>query len=150
MRIRVVCCAVALISAVGCKDSKLADDLEWMNNTYNTHESTFGHGVSGWYAHLDGKQVLSRQTSDRFKNDGCKFEIDIKENPSAINNDVISSFRYVVNLGDIDPETVKVKTYTHFGGFGCESLSSEELESMGTSCDWAEMEAVTRKCTSCC
>jgi hypothetical protein len=138
------CVAVALFALVGCKDRKLADDFEWMDNTYNPHEDSFGHGRSGWYTHKDGREVLAHGTTDSFKNDGCSFEIDIKDNPWAANNDIVSEYRYSVNLRDLDPDSVKAKTFTHFGGLGCEGLTPEDIASMNSTCDYAEMEATTR------
>jgi hypothetical protein len=136
---------MALFAVVGCKDQKRADDFEWMNNTYNPQEGSFGHGRSGYYWRQGGKNVLASGTIDSFKNDGCSFEIEVKDNPSSVvHSDLISTYHYSVNLRDIDPESVKVKTFTHFGGFGCEGLTPEYIASMNATCDYAEMEAKTR------
>jgi hypothetical protein len=102
-----LCCAVALFAIVGCKDRKLADDLEWMDNTYNTHEgvSAFGHGRSGWYMHNGQTERLSSGTIDSFKNDGCNFEFHINDDPAgSVNSQLLNSMILKVNLRDIDPE----------------------------------------------
>ena len=139
MRIRVVCCAVALMFAIGCKDRKLADDFEWMDNTYNPHEGiSIGHGTSGYYTRQDGKDILAVGTTDTFKNDGCSFEIDVKDNPSVVHSDMMSTNHFSFNLRDVDPESVKVMTFTHENGIGCDIAGPDAI------CDWAEMDATTR------
>jgi hypothetical protein len=141
---------IALFAFVGCKDSKLADDLEWMNNTYNPHTGVsmaYGHGRSGWYIRGSngGDEKLSSGTIDFFKNDGCSFELHIDDDPAgSVNNEVLHSMILKFNLRDIDPDSVKVKTFSHYGGMRCEDYTPEQIESIHLNCDYAEMTAFTR------
>ncbi|MGA8086714.1 MAG: hypothetical protein WCA10_05360 [Terracidiphilus sp.] len=133
-----LCGVVVLLAVIGCKDRKLTDDLEWMDNTYNPHVGiSAGHGTSGYYTQQDGKHILASGTTDTFKNDECNFEIEVKDNPSSVHSEMLSTNHYSFNLRDLDPASVKVKTYTHDGGIGCD-IAPDEV------CDWAEMEATTR------
>lgn len=147
------CCALALFVLVGCKegvmigcrDSKLADDFEWINNTYNSQPRiSLGHGTSGWYIRKEGQERLASGTVDAVKNDGCNFEIDVDDNPHVVDDSILSRFQYRFSLRDIDPDSVKVRTFSHFGGIGCEGFSEEELASQNMVCDFAELDAMTR------
>lgn len=133
------CIGIALFVLVGCKDSKLADDPEWLNNTYNLQ----AHGMSGW--HVRGSEKLGRGTIDSFTNDGCRFEFHINDNSvSSESSEILTSMILKFNLRDIDPDSVNVKTYTHYGGFNCATYTPEQIDAMGLNCDYAEMTASTR------
>lgn len=145
-----LCYAVALFAFMGCKDRKLTDDLQWMNNTYNPHEGismAVGHGRTGWYnqgANGTG-DVLWLGTIDTFKNDGCNFELHIEDDPSGqVNTEMVGTTILRFNLRDIDPESVAVKTFSHYGGFDCGEYTADEISSMNMRCDFAELNASTR------
>ena len=108
-----LCIAVALFALVGCKDRKLADDLEWMDNTYNSHEGiNIGHGRSGWYVHgSDGQsERLSSGTIDSFKYNGCEFQFHSETDPEdTVHTELLTSSTLKVNLHDLDPDSVKVR-----------------------------------------
>ena len=136
----------SLCMFIGCeRNQKLSDDLEWMNNTYDGHENHLGHGRSGWYSRENGAAILTSGSAQSIAADGCKITTWIEPNPVAqmaqnLRTETILKF----NLKTIDPETIKVKTYSHFGGFACEQYSAEERQSQGIDCDNAEMTASTR------
>ncbi len=143
-------CTFALFFLVGCKDRKLADDLEWMDNTYNPHEEvslSSGHGRAGWYirgSNGEGERLSSGQI-DYFKNDGCSFELHIDDDPAgSANSELLNSLILRFSLRDIDPDSVKVKTYSHYGGFSCENYTPEQFETIPLNCDYAEMTAFSR------
>jgi len=143
-----LCCTLALMVATGCKDRKLSDDLEWMDNTYNSHEGiNIGHGRSGWYVHgSDGQtESLSSGTIDSFKNNGCDFQFHSETDPAdSVHTALQTSSTLKVNLHDLDPDSVKVRVMSHFGGFTCADYTADEITAMQMTCDHAEMTAFTR------
>lgn len=141
-----LCCAVTLFAVVGCKDRKLADDFKWMDNTYNVH-STIGHGRSGWYVHSSNGETerLASGTIDSLKNDGCDFEFHSEDDPTdKVHTELVTSTTLKVNLRDIDPDSVNVRIFSHFGGFNCADYTPQQIESMQMNCDYAQMRAFTR------
>lgn len=139
------CAAVALFALIGCKDQKLADDLEWMNNTYNAQEGTVGHGRSGWYTHTGQTEKLAKGTIDSFKNDGCAFEFRMNDDPASSTSSVmLTSMVLKVNLRDIDPDSVKLRTFSHYGGFNCADYTPEQIQTIPLNCDYSDMRASTR------
>jgi len=144
-----VCYAATLFTLTGCKDKRLVDDLQWIDNTYNPHDGVSGsngHGKTGWYNHAKGNSdVLASGVIETLKSDGCRFEIRAEDDPSDnVHKEMINSWVYKFNLRDLDPESVKTKSYTHYGGFDCEAFAPGELEAAGNRCDYAEMTVLTR------
>jgi hypothetical protein len=125
---KVIVVLVTLCTFIGCRtDSKLRDDLAWMNNTYNPHPEaslSFGHGTTGWYSHIPSNNTerLTFGTIETFTNEGCKLTIqDVTDSRAQALSDTQTTSTYVVNLHDIDPGTLTVKTYSHYGGFACDN-----------------------------
>lgn len=140
-----------LCLAVACRrNSPLSDDLAWLNNTYNPHPNisdASGHGTTGWYTHArnGGIDALVEGSTETFSNDGCKMTIREKRNPAASSNsemraEVVDHF----DLQNIDPATIQVKTYSHYGGMNCEQYPQDERDAMNITCDYAEMTAHIR------
>jgi hypothetical protein len=98
-------CCVVLLAFIGCRDRKLTDDLEWMDNIYNLHSGVsggYGHRRSAWYVPSkkpdtdnpfdNGVDKLSEGSTDSFKNDGCDFEFHADINPAgSVNSEIFSS-----------------------------------------------------------
>jgi hypothetical protein len=148
-RFVILCCAAALSALLGCKDQKLVDDLQWMDNTYNPHEGvsgSHGHGKTGWYNRVEhGSDVLASGNIQTFKSDGCSFELHGEDNPEdLVHKKLVNKWQFNFSLHDLDPDSMKVKTYSHYGGFDCEEMGTEALESTGNKCDYAELTIVTR------
>jgi hypothetical protein len=150
VRIRAICLIATFFLVFGCKENhQLTGDFAWMNNTYNPHKEISdarGHGATGWYSHniKENTESLEFGTIETFSNEGCKFSIRDEPNIAArllreIHSDSVSK----VDLHDIDPNSIVVRTYSHYGGFACDQYSQAERDNMIMSCDHAEMVAVT-------
>jgi hypothetical protein len=151
VKTRTICITAAFFLILGCKENhQLIDDFAWMNNTYNPHKEISGargHGATGWYSHnvKENTELLEFGTIETFSNEGCKFSIRNEPDMAArllheIHSDSMSS----VDLHDIDPNSITVKTFSHYGGFACDQHSQNERNKMNMNCDHAEMVAVTR------
>ena len=145
---------LSLCFLCGCKrKEKVSDDLQWMNNTYNpsgiAEGGNPGHGRSGWYVkgRNGDSETLAEGTMQTFSSDGCKITTWIEPDLAA-QRDIETELILKFTLRDIDPDTIKIKTYSHFGGFLCEDYSAAEREAMGIDCDHAEMTASTRNAAS--
>lgn len=140
-----------LSSFIGCHtDRKLNDDFAWMTNTYNPHKNALvdiGHGKTGWYIHSreQDADVLSEGTIESFSHDGCTMKTILEPDLSATSNrEINTTLSYAVDLHNIDPDSITVKTYTHYGGFDCEQYPADVRSAEHISCDHAEMTAYTR------
>jgi hypothetical protein len=121
-----------------------------MNNTYNPHpdvSNSMGHGNTGSYVRNGNIDVLFEGSIETFSNDGCRMMIKIKDDPNLpapsrreMHGESIEKF----DLRDIDPGTVRVKLYSHYGGFDCSKYSVSEQNMVLGGCDHAEMVASTR------
>lgn len=151
MKFQAICLAGMLFAGIGCKDNhQLAYDFTWMNNTYNPHKEVsgaIGHGETGWYSFSKetNTDVLQFGSNETFSSDGCKLTIKDEPNKAArllreIHNESIDR----VDLRDIDPNSLKVKTYSHYGGFECAQYSNAEREKENMVCDHAKLVAKTR------
>jgi hypothetical protein len=145
--VRFLAAAVLITLISGCNrgNDELRQTLEWMDNTYNPHEGVslaVGHGRTGWYKHSkDGMtEELVSASNETFTRNGCQFNLHISSKiaPSVPWSD---SSTYTFNLHDIDPQSIKIATYSHFGGFRCEG-TAPVLQTMGT-CDHAEITFTT-------
>jgi hypothetical protein len=121
--------------------------LEWMDNTYNEHPNVsmaFGHGRTGWFVHeKDGGQKLAHGTIERFSYNGCDMTLVSDDNPvSEKSEGIITTTKSTFSLGDIDISSIKVRSFTHFGGFACDE--SPQSLAAGFERDHAEMGFKTR------
>lgn len=149
-----VCCTLALLPLLtivsACRrDGELSATLAWMDNTYNPHaevSGASGHGRTGWYAprNSDGQggEYLAFGSTETLTHDGCKMTLHIEENPA--NRAVYGSSSYSFNLRDMNPQSIKISTYSHGGGFRCEDYDSEERQLLQMNCDHAEIVFRTR------
>jgi hypothetical protein len=137
----------------GCKENhQLTDDFAWMNNTYNPHKeisNAFGHGTTGWYSPniKENTESLEFGTIETFSNEGCILTIKTEPDKTAKllqESQIYVESIKVVDLRDIDPESITTKTYSHYGGFDCSRYSKKQRDAENMNCDHAEMAAITR------
>ncbi len=103
-----------------------------------------GHG---WEIHYVRKGQIEEVTEE-FKMSfvrlgGCNIAINSETLPVGVFSEMPSIYKYTFNLGDIDPESIKVKTYDlHKDVFSC--ADPEQVKLYELSCDNAEIEFLTR------
>lgn len=130
---------LTVISACS-QDSELTETLAWMDNTYNPHKEVsgaYGHGHTRWYA---PKEVLASAVTETFTHDGCRMSLNIQDDP-ATHGEILITSTYTFNLHDINPQSIKMSTFTHTGGLNCEFLKESNLNPQD--CDQAEIVFLT-------
>ena len=141
---------VALSLTGGCKQQReLSDTLAWMDNTYNEHHDvlgSYGHGHTGWYLKGENGQadklVIGHDQS--FTHRGCEMTITINENRNSdVGDQKLTDDTILYNLRDLNPDSIKVTPFSHYGGFGCQEYSPEERSQRDMTCDWAEITVKT-------
>jgi hypothetical protein len=142
-----------LTSACSIHKSELDETLEWMDNTYNAHESVsgaYGHGRMAWYAPAKGPngertEVMAAGMTESFTYRGCemflKTEDDKAGNEAA---EIYHTAKFIFNLRDIDPSSTKISVRSHLGDFACEDYTEEQRNAAGINCDHAELDFKTR------
>ena len=128
-------------------DSDLSETLAWMDNSYNPHpdiSGAYGHGRTGWYAHKSGggayEEVLVSGSTETFTYNGCLMTLHFEDNRAAeANKATYSSHSSSFSLGDINPQSIKMSTISHTGGFYCEAFPDANMD-----CDHAEIVFKTR------
>jgi hypothetical protein len=125
-------------------DGGLSETLSWMDNSYNPHADfgALGHGRTGWYVPKSGgrpyEEVLVSGSTETFTYNGCQMTLHFEDNRAAeASKNVYSSLSYSFNLRDINPQSIKMSTYSHTGGFLCERFDPEDRAKMD--CDHAEI-----------
>jgi hypothetical protein len=144
--------AALIVSACRVHKSELEETLEWMDNTYNPHESVsgaYGHGRTAWYAPdtVNGSktEVMAHGLTEMFTYRGCEMTVKTADNPEAQKSkELFTSATFSFNLRDIDPSSVKITARTRLGDFPCDDYSEEQRAAMGINCDHAEMGFKTR------
>jgi hypothetical protein len=126
--------AAVLAPAVEADGPSLSETLLWMDNTFNPHEHSSGHGR--WETFSVGKPFQRRTT--RFSYDGCTLTFSTNGGLLVENYQDTSSF--TVNLKDVDPNSIRTKAYSsQVAGLSCEAWPSLEMD-----CEIAEMTFETR------
>jgi len=124
----------ALSLPIRAEEPSLADTLQWMDNTYNRHGDSFGHGR--WETYTVGKLFQRRDT--RITYDGCRMTVSISGGVLAENRQDRSSHAF--KLGDIDPSSIHTRAHSsEDAGVACDAFPS-----LGMTCDIAEMIFETR------
>jgi hypothetical protein len=151
--VRCLCLLVltALVCCCRLPKSELDETLEWMDNTYNPHENisgAYGHGRAAWYTHAGiGSQdeIMVWGLTETFTHRGCEMTLRTEDLPnSQTAQRMFSSATSSFNLRDIDPSTIKVRAFSHLGGFSCEPDANGTLSVMAVNCDHSEMSLKTR------
>ena len=111
-----------------------------MDNTYNPHKEVsgaFGHGNTGWYAPTDSgasREVLVSASTETFTYDGCQMTLRTQDDPAAAaHSELLITISYAFTLRDINPQSIKMSTFTRIGGVRCDMLPAAD-------CDHAEIE----------
>jgi hypothetical protein len=141
--IAIVLAATSQVSAQQRSDNELSETLSWMDNSYNPHpgvSGAYGHGKTGWYSKREQPydEVLVSGSRETFTYDGCQMTIHVEGDRAAkVSPDFSLSYRF--NLGDINPQSIRMRTISHIGGFYCEAFPGENMD-----CDHAEIAFKTR------
>lgn len=130
------------------KRRDLHETLSWMDQTYNPHEGgdNLGHG-RGWEIHYLQKGNTEEETERfgmTFAQDGnCSVIIRSETFPVGVFSETPSVQTDQFSLGDIDPNSIRVKTYDlRKDVFSC--ADPEEVKLYQLNCDSAEIEFRTR------
>jgi hypothetical protein len=123
-------------------DGGLSETLVWMDNSYNPHpgvSGAYGHGLTGWYTPKIGgrpfEEVLASGSNETFTYNGCQMTLHIEDDRAAEEaKDIYASVSYSFNLRDINPQSIKMSTISHSGGFYCEAFPGANMD-----CDHAEI-----------
>ena len=141
---------VIIETACRCKRD-LVETLAWMDNTYNPHEGVSGayrHGRTGWYSHNlneKGGEHLETESTETFIHDGCKLTLRVLDNPyTPAHSELYGTTVVNFNLRDINPQSITVNTYSHFGGLWCENYTLEDQQLLELNCDHSEIVFSTR------
>jgi hypothetical protein len=107
----------------------LAETLAWMDNTFNPHGHSSGHGR--WETFSVGKPFQRRTTI--FTYEGCTLTFSTTGGVLVRNYQDTGSF--TVNLKDVDPNSIRTKAYSsQVAGMSCEAWPSLDMD-----CDIAEI-----------
>jgi hypothetical protein len=126
----------------------LAETLAWVDQTYNPHQGgdNFGQGY-GWEIHYGGRDQEERVT-EKFKMTftrlgACNIVLTSETLPEGVFSETPSVTKYRINLCDIDPGSIKIKTYDlHKDVFSC--ADAEQVKLYELNCDNAEIEFLAR------
>lgn len=144
---------VLLAVMPGCKVKKsapeqqapsLSETLAWMSETYNPHEGGLFHtpvGHGRFEERVATGKPLQLAINYSFAYDQCRITIHSQADPiGEITKEVLSDSSITFNLGDIDPQSIKVRTYaSNAMGMSCDGYSAEELQMRRMNCDEAEV-----------
>jgi hypothetical protein len=126
----------------------LKETLLWMDQTYNPHEGGDnlgqGHGWEIHYLQKDKVEEITEKFNMTFTHDdGCDIVTRSETFPIGVYSDVPSVTTYKLNLRDIHPDSIKIKTYDlRKDVFSC--ADPEQVKLYGLNCDNAEIEFLTR------
>lgn len=126
----------------------LRETLLWMDQTYNPHEGGDnlgqGHGWEIHYLQKHNVEEITEKFNTTFTHDGgCNVVTRSETFPVGVFSETPSITTYRINLRDIDPDSIKVKTYdTHKDVFSC--ADPEQVKLYELNCDNAEIEFLTR------
>lgn len=144
-----VCIAGVILFRSIQRNRDLAETLAWMDQTYNPHEGgdNLGQG-HGWEIHYLQKGQVEEVT-ENFKMtfvrlDGCNVAINSETLPEGIFREAPSKTRYTINLCDIDPESIKIKTYDLHSKDVFDCSDPEQVKLYALDCQNAEIEFLTR------
>lgn len=147
--VAVVLCAFFAYRAIA-KRRDLNETLLWMDQTYNPHEGgeNYGHGHGNETHYLRGKDGLSEDITQEFHQTfaykgGCTVVMHHETIPIGVFKNVYTNGDYKFSLCDVDPDSVKIKTYDfHKDVFNC--ADPDEVKSYELNCTSAEVEFHTR------
>jgi hypothetical protein len=134
--------AVALLLPIWSAQStepSLCETFDWMNGTYNSHGASgggYGHELKETYS----KGKLFERRTESCTYDGCQITLHEQDDPGApLFSEIYVSYVEKFNLGDVDPDLVKLYSAgSQYGGISCDLVAD------ATSCDIATIEFQTR------
>ena len=136
---------IMLFALLSCnrQNRELSETLQWMDNTYNPHENwSTGHGQTGFYSHDtpgDSHESLVTGVNETFTHNGCQMTVCVKQNPLASGQtEMYSNSVYDFSLGDIDPKSIKLHSYSRLGGFVCDNPETVKILQMD--CDHSRVQ----------
>jgi hypothetical protein len=144
--------AVALGATKFClslqRNRDLAETLLWMDQTYNPHEGGDnlgqGHGWEIHYIRKGQEEEVTQKFKMTFTRLGdCNIAIKSETLPEGVYSETPNVDTYTFNLCDIDPDSIKIKTYDlHKDVFSC--ADPEQVKLYELDCDNGEIEFSTR------
>lgn len=126
----------------------LNQTLTWIRQTYNAPEGAdiFSQG-HGWERHYVTENNAYRLTQEFHETitlkDGCNVQIHSETLPSGVYAETPSQTDYTFNLRDLDPDSIKIKTFDlHKDVFDCSD--PEQVKLYNLDCSSGEVYFVTR------
>jgi hypothetical protein len=128
----------------------LRETLFWMEQTYNPHDggSNYGQGHGEQTHYLQHSDTHTEEVTEEFHETlmakgGCTIVLHDETVPIGIFKTVYSNGDKTLSLCDVDPDSIKIKTYDlHKDVFNC--ANPEEVKSYDLNCSSAEVEFHTR------
>ena len=116
---------------------------------FNPHEGgdNLGQGHGSEIHYLQKGQI--EQVTENFKMTftrlgGCNIAINSETLPQGIYSDTPSTYKYTINLCDIDPESIKIKTYDLHSKDVFDCADPEQVKLYELNCQNAEITFLTR------
>jgi hypothetical protein len=124
----------------------LAETLRWMDQTYNPHDggANYGRGHGDETHYLEHSDTRTEEITEEFHEtfaakDRCTLVLHHETVPIGIFKDVYTNSDYALSLGDVDPNSIKIKTYDfHKDVFNCADPNQVKLYDLD--CSSAEIE----------
>jgi hypothetical protein len=130
------------------KRRDLKETLLWIDQTYNPQEGADnlgqGHGWEIHYLKKGNVEEITEKFNTTVTLDGaCNVVTRSETFPVGLYSETPSVTTYKFNLRDIDPDSIKTKTYDlHKDIFSC--ADPEQVQAYELNCDKAEIEFLTR------
>jgi hypothetical protein len=130
------------------KRRDLKETLLWIDQTYNPHEGADNLGQGhGWEIHYlkkgNDEEITEKFNTTVTLDGGCNIVTHSETFPVGVYSEVSSVTTYKFNLRDIDPNSIKIKTYDlHKDVFSC--ADPEQVKNYELNCDNAEVYFLTR------
>jgi hypothetical protein len=128
----------------------IQETLLWMDQTYNPHDGgeNFGQGHGCETHYLVHSQDHTEELTEKFQTtfihkNGCTIVIHEETFPVGVYKTVYSKSDYTVNLSDIDPASIRIRTFDLRNDvFDCSDPESVRVYQLN--CDAAEIDFQTR------
>ena len=132
------------------KHRDLKETMLWIDQTYNPHEGgeNWGHGHGNETHYLRARDGLSEEITQEFHQTfaykgGCNVVLHHETTPIGLFKNLYSNDDYTFSLCDVDPDSIKIKTYDfHKDIGGCDD--PELVQTDNLDCSSAEVEFHTR------
>lgn len=128
------------------KHRDLAQTLRWMEQTYNPHDggANYGRGRGDETHYLEHSDTQTEEITEEFQETfttkgGCILVLHQRTVPIGVFKSVYTDSDYTLSLGDVDPNSIKIKTYDfHKDVFNCADPTEVKLYDLD--CSSAEIE----------